>query len=83
MWLLLLLLFIVSGMDPISRRAVWDVIQDAKLGRAVVLTTHRYYTGAWGGAGTRPNQTQPNVAVKYACLQLILSSAVPHILASS
>jgi hypothetical protein len=29
------------GMDPISRRAVWDVIQEAKQGRAVVLTTHR------------------------------------------
>jgi hypothetical protein len=29
-------------MDPISRRAVWDVIQETKLGRAVVLTTHRY-----------------------------------------
>jgi hypothetical protein len=31
----------LPGMDPISRRAVWDVIQDAKQGRAVVLTTHR------------------------------------------
>jgi hypothetical protein len=30
-----------SGMDPISRRHVWDVISDAKQGRAVVLTTHR------------------------------------------
>jgi ABC-type multidrug transport system ATPase subunit len=27
-------------MDPISRRYVWDIIQDAKKGRAVVLTTH-------------------------------------------
>ncbi|KAF8060280.1 ABCA2 [Scenedesmus sp. PABB004] len=28
------------GMDPISRRAVWGIIQEAKQGRAVVLTTH-------------------------------------------
>lgn len=27
-------------MDPISRRHVWDIIQDAKKGRAIVLTTH-------------------------------------------
>jgi ABC-type multidrug transport system ATPase subunit len=27
-------------MDPISRRAVWDIIQEAKQGRAIVLTTH-------------------------------------------
>ncbi len=27
-------------MDPISRRQVWDIIQEAKRGRAVVLTTH-------------------------------------------
>lgn len=29
-----------TGMDPISRRYVWDIIQDAKIGRAIVLTTH-------------------------------------------
>jgi ABC-type multidrug transport system ATPase subunit len=27
-------------MDPISRRYVWDVIQAAKPGCAIVLTTH-------------------------------------------
>ncbi|GBF95818.1 ABC transporter A family [Raphidocelis subcapitata] len=27
-------------MDPISRRYVWDIINDAKAGRAIVLTTH-------------------------------------------
>lgn len=27
-------------MDPISRRYVWDIIQEAKAGRAIVLTTH-------------------------------------------
>ena len=27
-------------MDPISRRHVWDIIEDAKKGRAIVLTTH-------------------------------------------
>jgi ABC-type multidrug transport system ATPase subunit len=27
-------------MDPISRRYVWDIIQEAKKGRAIVLTTH-------------------------------------------
>ncbi|CAL1368225.1 unnamed protein product [Linum trigynum] len=29
-----------TGMDPISRRQVWDVIQEAKKGRAIILTTH-------------------------------------------
>lgn len=28
------------GMDPISRRYVWDIIEEAKKGRAIVLTTH-------------------------------------------
>ena len=27
-------------MDPITRRHVWDIIMDAKKGRAIVLTTH-------------------------------------------
>lgn len=27
-------------MDPITRRHVWDVIEGAKRGRAIVLTTH-------------------------------------------
>lgn len=29
-----------TGMDPISRRHVWDAIENAKQGRAIVLTTH-------------------------------------------
>jgi len=29
-----------TGMDPISRRHVWDIIEEAKKGRAIVLTTH-------------------------------------------
>lgn len=29
-----------TGMDPISRRYVWDIIQESKAGRAIVLTTH-------------------------------------------
>ncbi|MED6193393.1 ATP-binding cassette sub- A member 2 [Stylosanthes scabra] len=29
-----------TGMDPITRRHVWDIIQNAKKGRAIVLTTH-------------------------------------------
>jgi hypothetical protein len=29
-----------TGMDPISRRFVWDIIEEAKPGRAIVLTTH-------------------------------------------
>ncbi|GIL63848.1 hypothetical protein Vafri_17847 [Volvox africanus] len=29
-----------TGMDPISRRYVWDIIQEAKTGRAIILTTH-------------------------------------------
>lgn len=27
-------------MDPISRRHVWDIIGNAKKGRAIILTTH-------------------------------------------
>jgi len=29
-----------TGMDPIHRRHVWDIILEAKAGRAIVLTTH-------------------------------------------
>jgi len=29
-----------TGMDPISRRHVWDIIEAAKKGRVIVLTTH-------------------------------------------
>ncbi|XP_060204668.1 ABC transporter A family member 2-like [Lycium barbarum] len=29
-----------SGMDPITRRHVWDIIEGAKKGRAIILTTH-------------------------------------------
>ncbi|KAF5196994.1 Abc transporter a family member [Thalictrum thalictroides] len=29
-----------TGMDPISRRHVWDIIQNAKKGRSIILTTH-------------------------------------------
>ncbi|KAB2055398.1 hypothetical protein E1A91_A11G036400v1 [Gossypium mustelinum] len=29
-----------TGMDPITRRHVWDIIESAKRGRAIVLTTH-------------------------------------------
>ncbi|KNA24419.1 hypothetical protein SOVF_016010 [Spinacia oleracea] len=29
-----------TGMDPISRRHVWDIIENAKRGRVVILTTH-------------------------------------------
>lgn len=29
-----------TGMDPISRRHVWDIIEKAKQGRAIILTTH-------------------------------------------
>lgn len=27
-------------MDPISRRQVWDIIENAKKGRVIILTTH-------------------------------------------
>ncbi|CAI9112242.1 OLC1v1012661C1 [Oldenlandia corymbosa var. corymbosa] len=29
-----------TGMDPITRRRVWDVIENAKNGRSIILTTH-------------------------------------------
>ena len=41
-----------NAQDPISRRYVWDIIQDAKAGRAIVLTTHRWAAGRGRGALT-------------------------------
>ncbi|KMZ69207.1 ABC transporter A family member 2 [Zostera marina] len=29
-----------TGMDPITRRHVWDIIEEAKKNRAIILTTH-------------------------------------------
>jgi ABC-type multidrug transport system ATPase subunit len=29
-----------TGMDPVSRRQVWDIIERSKQNRAIVLTTH-------------------------------------------
>merc|ERR1711871_498305 len=29
-----------TGMDPVTRREVWDMIQKAKKGRVIILTTH-------------------------------------------
>uniref|UniRef100_A0A0D3A9X6 ABC transporter domain-containing protein n=1 Tax=Brassica oleracea var. oleracea TaxID=109376 RepID=A0A0D3A9X6_BRAOL len=29
-----------TGMDPITRRHVWDIIQESKKGRAIILTMH-------------------------------------------
>ena len=29
-----------AGMDPVSRRSVWELLQGFKLGRVIVLTTH-------------------------------------------
>ncbi|KAI3970658.1 hypothetical protein MKX01_024305 [Papaver californicum] len=29
-----------TGMDPVTRRHVWDVIEDEKKGRSIILTTH-------------------------------------------
>ncbi|CAM6104749.1 unnamed protein product [Calypogeia fissa] len=29
-----------TGMDPVTRRHVWDIIETSKKGRAIVLTTH-------------------------------------------
>ncbi|KAH7282435.1 hypothetical protein KP509_35G030600 [Ceratopteris richardii] len=29
-----------TGMDPVTRRHVWNMIEEAKVGRAIILTTH-------------------------------------------
>lgn len=29
-----------TGMDPVSRRQVWDLIQNMKKGRVIIMTTH-------------------------------------------
>lgn len=34
------LLWVVQGLDPASRRVLWDVIKAAKPGRSIILTTH-------------------------------------------
>lgn len=39
-WSELYLFLQTTGMDPITRRHVWDIIENAKKGRAVILTTH-------------------------------------------
>ena len=32
-----------SGMDPVARRHLWDVLNDVRnSGRSIVLTSHRY-----------------------------------------
>ena len=30
----------VQGLDPASRRNLWDVVKSSKEGRAIILTTH-------------------------------------------
>lgn len=32
--------YIYSGMDPFSRRKVWNILQEYKHNRIVILTTH-------------------------------------------
>lgn len=29
-----------TGVDPVSRRALWDILSQCKAGRAMLLTTH-------------------------------------------
>ena len=29
-----------AGMDPANRRLIWDLLQNEKLGRTILLTTH-------------------------------------------
>ena len=48
-----------AGMDPISRRYVWDIVLAAKPGRAIVLTTHSME------ARCRP--TTPPPSARVAC----------------
>ncbi len=36
-----------SGMDPYSRRATWNILQNAREGRVIILTTH--VRGVWCG----------------------------------
>lgn len=34
------MLDLVQGLDPASRRNLWDVVKAAKLNRGIILTTH-------------------------------------------
>lgn len=50
---------LLEGMDPLSRRQVWDLINAAKQGRVVILTTHSMEvggTGAYGWEGRKRGQ---------------------------
>jgi ABC-type multidrug transport system ATPase subunit len=41
-----------TGMDPVTRRHVWDIIEASKKGRAIVLTTHSMARGKLRCIGT-------------------------------
>ena len=30
-----------SGMDPVSRRAIWDILKELKKEKTIILTTHQ------------------------------------------
>lgn len=61
-----------TGMDPISRRFVWDIIQAAKKGRAIILTTHR------SGLLPRLRALQRKRDGAHACSQHASPDAVSH-----
>jgi hypothetical protein len=55
-----------SGVDPYSRRSMWNILQNARRGRVIILTTHfmdeaeiRACAGAPRGAGPPPRRLLP------------------------
>ena len=36
-----------TGMDPLSKRRTWQLIEDLKIGRVVLLTTHSMEVGSY------------------------------------
>ena len=54
-----------TGMDPVSRRHVWDFIERSKRGRTVMLTTHSMEEATrW-----RPSASCPTASRRSACPQ--------------
>lgn len=56
-----------TGLDPISRRQVWTLIEDMKPGRAVLLTTHNLADA---------NSLADKVLLPKPCFGTVVASAV-------
>jgi len=70
-----------TGMDPVSRRQVWDIIEHAKKNRAIVLTTHsmeevRTSNGSEKGPYRRRDLPRDTAFMEPPCLHAICAVSV-------